>query len=91
MNLKEQLMTKAVNPKHYKADPANHDWTTPRTWGTYSIPDKFVYGRKKKYRYGNYPVRMREIEDDFGSVELIALFEDRDDAKVLAGLLECKK
>ena len=86
MSLKEQLMAKAVDPKHYKADPENRNWTTPRTWGTYSIPDEFVYGRKKKYRCGNHPVRMRELERDYGSVELIALFENRDDAKALADL-----
>ena len=88
MNLKEQLMAKAVNPKHYPVDSQYPDWTTPRTWGTYSIPDKFTYGRKRKYRYGNYPVRMKELENDFDSAELIALFENRDDAKALADLLE---
>jgi len=86
--LKEQLMAKAVNPKHYQVDPDNAQWTKPGTWGTYIIPDEFVYGRKRKYRYGNYPVRMKELERDYGSVKLEALFENRDDAKSLADLLE---
>ena len=46
MNQKEILMAKAVNPNHYKADPDNRNWTTPRTWGTFSIPDEFVYALK---------------------------------------------
>ena len=87
MNLKEQLMAKAVDSKHYKADPENRNWTIPRTWGTFSIPDEFVYRRKKKYRCGNYPVRMEQLKRHYGSVEFIALFEDRDDAQALADLL----
>ena len=86
MSLKEQLMTKKVDPKHYKADPDNRNWTTPKTYGTFSIPDEFVNGRKKKYRFGNYPVRMKELKRYYGSVKFIALFENRDDAKALANL-----
>ena len=89
MNQKEQLMAKTVNPKHYQIDPSNSQWTKPRTWGTYSIPDEFVYRKKhRKYRCGNYPVRLKELKRHYGSVELIALFEDRDDAKALADYLE---
>ncbi len=89
MSQKEQLMAKKVDPKLYKADPANHDWTTPRTWGTFSIPSEFVYRKKhRKYRCGNYPVRMKELKRFYGSVEFIALFENRDDAKALADYLE---
>ena len=90
MNLKEQLMAKAVNPKHYQIDPDNRNWTTPRTYGTFSIPDEFVYGRKKKYRCGNYPVRMKILKHEYISVEFVALFENRDDAQALADLLESK-
>ena len=86
MNLKEQLMAKKVDPKHYQIDPENRNWTKPRTYGTFSIPDEFVSGRKKKYRCGNYPVRMKELKRQYGSVEFIALFENRDDAKALADL-----
>jgi len=71
MNQKEQLMAKAVDPKHYKADPENRNWTTPRTYGTFSIPDKFAYGRKRKYRFGNYPVRFKELKRHyrFGEID----------------------
>jgi len=88
LTLKEQLMTKSVNPKHYPTDPQHPSWTTPKTWGTYSLPDQFVSGRKRKYRYGNHPVRLKELKRDYDSVDLIALFENRDDAKLLADLLE---
>ena len=88
MSQKEILMAKAVNQKLYKNNSSYPHWTTPRTWGTYSIPDEFVYGRKKKYRCGNYPIRMKELRRNYGSVEFIALFENRDDAQALAELLE---
>ena len=87
-NPKEQLMAKSVNPKHYQVDSANHNYTKPRTWGAFAIPDDSATGTKKKFRLGNYPVRQRELEKEFGLVEFIALFEKRDDAKALIDLLE---
>ena len=40
MGLKEQLMAKAVNSKHYQVDPDNPRLTKPRTWGfMYCIKD----------------------------------------------------
>jgi len=88
MNLKEQLMARSVSPEQYKINSTNSQLTTPRTWGTFAIPDEFVSGTKKKFRCGNYPVRQSELEKEFSSVKLIALFENRDDAKALADLLE---
>jgi len=86
MNQKEQLMEKAVDPKHYPIDPDNPQRTKPKTYGTFSIPDEFVYGRKKKYRCGKYPIRLKQLKCFYGSVKLIALFEDREDAIALADL-----
>ena len=87
MTQKDILMAKRVDPNQYKADPSNLNCTVPGTWGAYSIPDEFVYGRKKKYRFGNHPARMIELKRMYGSVELIALFKNRDDAKGLADYL----
>jgi hypothetical protein len=87
MNPKEQLMARAVDPKYYPIDPENPNWTKPRTYGTFSIPDEFVYHKKhRKYRCGNYPLRLIDLERDYGKVELIAVFENRDDAEALAEL-----
>ena len=83
------LMAKSVEPKHYQIDSANRNYTKPRTWGVFAIPDKSAAG--KKYRFGNYPIRQKELEKEFGVVEFIALFEKREDAKTLIDLLENKK
>jgi hypothetical protein len=83
---KELLMAKSVEPKHYQIDSANRNYTKPRTWGVFAIPDKSA--TRKKYRFGNYPVRQRELEKEFRLVEFIALFEKRDDAEALINLLE---
>jgi len=87
-NYKKLLMKKSVNPKNYKIDPSNSNWTKPRTWGTFLISDKTIGANKKRYRFGNYPVRMKELQKEYSSVELIALFEDKIDAEILADLLE---
>ena len=82
MSQMAKLLAKAVDPERYKTDPENPNWTTPKTWGTFSVSDE------NKFRLGNYPVRMDELRDEFGGVELIALFENRDDAETLAGMLK---
>ena len=43
---------------------------------------------EEKFRIGNYPVRMTELEREFDEVVFVALFEDRDDAETLAQMLK---
>jgi molybdopterin-binding protein len=87
-NHKKLLMKKTVDPKDYKIDQSNSNWTKPRTWGTFLISDKTIGANKKRYRFGNYPIRMKELQKEYSSVKLIALFEDKIDAEILADLLE---
>jgi hypothetical protein len=56
--------------------------TKPRSYGVYRLPQKTATGRH--YRYGNHPVRMHELEREFGSCKLEYLFAARADAKELA-------
>ena len=85
---KELLIARSVNPKNYQIDSVNHNLTKPRTWGTFAICDESNNEIKNKYRFGNYPIRKMELEEEFGSAELVALFEKRGDAKALANMLK---
>ena len=82
-----KLLARAVDPELYKIDPSNSQKTIPETYGTFSIPDEALNG-EEKFRIGNYPVRMAELKREFGEVVFIALFENRDDAETLAGMLK---
>ena len=85
-NPEELLMAKTVGSNNYKIDPSNPNLTKPRTWGTFLIQDKNI--DKKRYRFGNYPIRMEELKREYASIKLVALFKDRKDAEALANLLE---
>ncbi len=82
----EALIQKAIDPKSVRLDG---NLTKPRTYGVYDISHKS--GATRRYRFGNYPVRMHELLRDFGSCKLIALYKSRDDAVVLAALLNHHK
>ena len=56
--------------------------TRPRSWGVYRLPEGV--GGTRAVRYGNHPVRMQELQREFGSCRLEALFLARDDARALA-------
>ena len=58
--------------------------TTPRSWGVYRLPADC--GATRHFRFGNHPVRMTELERNYGSCKLEHLFLHRDDAKALAEL-----
>lgn len=56
--------------------------TRPPTFGVYLLPARA--GATRRYRYGNHPVRMRELHAEFGDCSLVALFLQRVDAASLA-------
>ena len=58
--------------------------TSPRSYGVFRVKDAST---SRKFRFGNYPVRMRELEQEFGACVLMYLFLNRDDAQNLASLL----
>lgn len=61
--------------------------TSPRSFGVYRIVKSASGNTGRKYRFGNHPVRMNELEREFDKVDLEALFLDRDDAQRYAVLL----
>ena len=58
--------------------------TEPRSYGVYRLPSA---GATRRIRYGNYPVRMWELEREFGSCALVHLLLSRSDARAVAALL----
>ena len=59
--------------------------TVPRSYGVYRLPTGV--GATRRYRFGNHPVRMRELRLEFGRCALEHLFRDREDAKFVAATL----
>ena len=60
--------------------------TTPRSYGVYLLP--VAHGSTRRVRYGNHPVRQRELEAQYGSARLLHLFFSRQDAETAAKGLE---
>lgn len=72
-------MTKlSVSPDSIRSDPNNPNWTIPRTYGVWELSANI---NSKRYRYGNYPVRGKELEQEFIKAKLVALYASRNHAK----------
>lgn len=59
--------------------------TMPRSFGVYRVSGARRSGRL--FRFGNHPVRQRELIAEYGGANLEALFAKRHLAEELAGLL----
>lgn len=59
--------------------------TVPRSFGVYRLTGTRRSGRL--FRYGNHPIRQRELIAKYGGANLEALFAKRHLAKELADLL----
>jgi hypothetical protein len=79
----EHILTRAVSPSHVRMNDGG--LTSPRSYGVYHIPSSADSTRS--FRFGNHPVRQRELERDFGSCKLEYLFLDRADAEAVARAL----
>ena len=74
-------MSFEVTPDRTRSDP-NVPWKTlPRTYGVWDIGGK---SGGKRYRYGNFPVRGKELRREFGHAELIGLYKSRQSVKAHA-------
>ncbi len=56
--------------------------TEPRTYGVYELPASA--GATRRFRMGNHPIRMIELEQEFKGCKLLYLFRARPDAVLLA-------
>jgi hypothetical protein len=76
-----QILARAIDPGDVVADGV---LTRPRSYGVYLLsPDA---KRTRRWRFGNHPIRQRELEAEFGGATLQALFLNRDDAREVARL-----
>lgn len=66
---------------------AQGKYTTPRTWGVYEITPSHGDGATRRFRFGNHPIRQRELESEFSGAAIVALFHERAFAEELARLL----
>ena len=73
------VIERSINPSIVHSDGV---LTTPRTYGVYALPD--TVGTTRRFREGNYPIRMRELEREFGSCKLEFLFHLKADAVLVA-------
>ncbi|WP_367396875.1 hypothetical protein [Sinimarinibacterium sp. NLF-5-8] len=58
--------------------------TSPRSYGVYELPSE---KSSRCYRYGNHPVRQKELIREFGDCKRVYLFLERPYAKALADAL----
>lgn len=76
------LLARAVDPSKLAL---NGYLTTPPSFGVYDLGSSAR--STKRFRYGNHPVRCRELEAEFGSCKIEAVFRVRSDAKRVADYL----
>lgn len=73
-----------TTPDKLKEHPTNKNWTLPRSYGVWELPNKSC---GKKYRFGNNPVREKELAKEFGSVKMVDLYLSRESARDQANKL----
>ena len=85
--IEEGLIAKGVDPEQLTSDGY---LTRPRSWGVYEI---FPEPRSatRRFRQGNHPVRMKELEKEFGKVRLVRIFVAKGTAKELADHLNANR
>jgi hypothetical protein len=75
----KDILNRAISPSSVRsAGPL----TVPRSYGVYRIPSSSA--STQAVRFGNHPVRQRELEREFGSCKLEYLFTVRADAQAVA-------
>jgi hypothetical protein len=82
----EALQAQAVSPDSVQP---NGPLTVPRSYGVYELTDGV--GSTRRFRYGNYPIRMRELEAEFTNCALKFLFLTRAAAVAAAFILNGRK
>ncbi|TYT26476.1 hypothetical protein FZO89_09525 [Luteimonas viscosa] len=78
----EDLARRAISPTDVRADGT---LTLTRSYGVYELSPTATATRR--FRLGNHPVRMLELEREFGSCKLVYLFLHRTDAVAMAAAL----
>ncbi len=80
------ILRRAISPGSVRAAGP---LTSPRSYGVYRLPQNVRATRR--FRFGNHPIRMRELEQEFGSCTLENLFLSRAEAMQVAASLNAGK
>lgn len=80
------LHARSIRPRDVRSDGK---LTLPPSYGVYSLPRSVAVGRR--YRLGNYPIRMHELEREYGSCKLVYLFLRRSDAVEMSAALNSRR
>lgn len=86
----ESLFSKAVDPDNLRADPSDSRYTIPHTWAVYEIDAAKCGPAGKRFRKGNHPIRIQELQREFGEVKTTAAFTKEQLAVELAELLNAR-
>jgi hypothetical protein len=78
----EALVAQAVSAESVQAKGS---LTIPRSYGVYELCDHV--GSTKRFRFGNHPIRMRELEAEFTKCTLSYLFLTRETAVTMTSIL----
>lgn len=78
----KEIVLRAISPLSVRADG---QLTMPRSYGVYALPA--TAGTTRRFRVGNHPIRMRELEHEFSYCTLKYLFLSRADAVEVASAL----
>lgn len=78
----ESILRRQIFPEYVRDDGT---LTHPRSYGVYELPTNIGAGRR--FRFGNHPIRMRELEREFGRCSRRYLFLSRSDAEEVARAL----
>jgi len=78
----DDILRRAISPAHVRPEGT---LTSPRSYGVYELPTRV--GATRRFRFGNHPVRMRELQAEFGGCALRHLFLSRADAVAVARAL----
>jgi len=76
-----RIAARAISPSSLRPDGL---LTAPRSYGTYEVRDSRA---TRRFLFGNHPVRMQELEREFGTCRLLYLFRRREDAAAMAAAL----
>lgn len=77
----DEIVSRSIAPSQVRRDG---QLTNPRTYGVYEV---LGAGTARRFRFGNHPVRMHELEREFSACTLRYLFRQREDAETVAAEL----
>ena len=81
----DKVIGRAISPASVR--PKGH-LTVPRSYGIYELPESA--GVSRRFRVGDHPIRMIELEQEYKRCKLLYLFRIRSDAVLLAGHLNAQ-